>query len=487
MGAQIDNTINSQPGPYIFKINGQCHHLMGSLLPIDAESPRFAQLYIFDTDNEITNRLHPFNNDSCQSSLDENVVKKLIDMLDSSNALVKLFRQVRHRLNNDEFPNFKLCVIVKRDGDSKQYDDPSSNDVCGLIVGDIGESQTDRDIIIENIINASLSSSPLWPKFEIMLLKQNMRLSIDGLGSDEINEIKAFAKWILKIGNGDLCDIPFFDELDESLIKIPCDLQLHTSGDPIKAMVSAIYPGIEQPALEPSYFKERAIVTPKNITVTEINNFILGVTHGPQRIYRSSDSIDASSSDDDNMNLLYPLEFINQLEFSGVPSHILALKIGAPIMLLRNLSPMIGLCNGTRLITTQLADRVIEAQIMTGSHIGDRVFIPRIVFPIIDDKCPFTIKRRQFPIRLCYAMTINKSQGQSLKFVGVFLKEQVFTHGQLYVALSRVTSKKGLKIISCDQEGKQLDYAKNIVYKDVLNSLPKGLLPIQNDFFFLSF
>ncbi|KAG5222160.1 replication protein DNA-binding [Salix suchowensis] len=195
-----------------------------------------------------------------------------------------------------------------------------------------------------------------------------MRLSIDGLGSDEINEIKAFAEWILKIGNGDLCDILFFDELDESLIKISCDLQLHTSGDPIKAMVSAIYPGIEQPTLEPSYFKERAIVTPKNITVTEINNFILGVTHGPQRIYLSSDSIDASFSDDDNINLLYPLEFINQLEFS------------APIMLLRNLSPMIGLCNGTRLITTQLADRVIEAQIITGSHIGDRKYL---FYPLI--------------------------------------------------------------------------------------------------------
>ncbi|KAG5245388.1 ATP-dependent DNA helicase [Salix suchowensis] len=292
----------------------------------------------------------------------------------------------------------------------------------------------------EDIINASLSSSPLWSKFEIMLLKENMRLSIDGLSPDEINEIKAFAEWILKIGNGDLCDIPFLDEFDESLIKIPSDLQLHTSDDPVKSM---------------------------------INNFILGVTHGPQRIYLSSDSIDASSSENDNINLLYPLEFINQLEFNGVPSHILALKIGAPIMLLRNLSPMIGLCNGTRLIITQLADRIIEAQIITGSHIGDQVFIPRIIFPVNDDKCPFTIKRRQFPVRLCYAMTINKSQGQSLKFVGVFLKEQVFTHGQLYVALSRVTSKKGLKIISCDQEGKQLDYAKNIVYKDVLSLLPK--------------
>ncbi|KAL9335205.1 hypothetical protein Peur_072386 [Populus x canadensis] len=68
-------------------------------------------------------------------------------------------------------------------------------------------------------------------------------------------------------------------------------------------------------------------------------------------------------------------------------------------------------------------------------------------------------------------MTINKSQGQSLKTVGVFLKEQVFTHGQLYVALSRVTSRKGLKIISCNNQGEPSHYAKNIVYKDIINFL----------------
>jgi hemolysin-activating ACP:hemolysin acyltransferase len=98
-------------------------------------------------------------------------------------------------------------------------------------------------------------------------------------------------------------------------------------------------------------------------------------------------------------------------------------------MLLRNINPSIGLCNGTRLIVTQLSARVIEAQIITRSNIGNRVFIPRIIFPINEGRCPFTIKRRQFPLRLCYAMTINKSKGQSLKTVGVFLKEQVFTHG----------------------------------------------------------
>ena len=124
MGVKIDNTVNSQPGPYIFKINGQCHHLMVSLLPIDGESPRFAQLYIFDTDNEIANRLHQFNHDGCESSLDEDIFRKLVAMLDSSNQLVKLFRQVRHMLDGNDFPSFKLCLIRKRDGESRQYDDP---------------------------------------------------------------------------------------------------------------------------------------------------------------------------------------------------------------------------------------------------------------------------------------------------------------------------------------------------------------------------
>jgi len=68
-------------------------------------------------------------------------------------------------------------------------------------------------------------------------------------------------------------------------------------------------------------------------------------------------------------------------------------------------------------------------------------------------------------------MTINKSQGQLLKVVGVFLKEQFFTHGQLYVALSRVSSKQGLKIITCNAKGNHSIYAKNIMYEDVLRSL----------------
>jgi ATP-dependent DNA helicase PIF1 len=139
-----------------------------------------------------------------------------------------------------------------------------------------------------------------------------------------------------------------------------------------------------------------------------------------------------------------------------------------PIILLRNLNPSEGLCNGTRLICRGFQSKVIDAEIITGSHMGKCVFIPRITLSSSESKLPFILNRRQFPVRVAFSMTINKSQGQSLNRVGVYLPEPVFSHGQLYVAFSRVTSYQHIKVLIGNSENCN---TKNIIYSEIFQSI----------------
>ena len=166
----------------------------------------------------------------------------------------------------------------------------------------------------------------------------------------------------------------------------------------------------------------------------------------------------------------YPTEYLNKLTPSGLPSHKLTLKVGCPIMLLRNVNPSIGMCNGVRLIVTDFRPHLIVAQIVDGPNKSKIVHIPRIT---TSTESPVSMNRRQFPIKLAFAMTINKSQGQSLERVGVFLPQPVFSHGQLYVALSRVKRPEGLHVLILNGEKAQLPgiFTKNIVYSQVLQKI----------------
>ena len=144
-----------------------------------------------------------------------------------------------------------------------------------------------------------------------------------------------------------------------------------------------------------------------------------------------------------------------------MPQHKISLKIGAPILIMRPLDPP-RTCNGNKAIITDLKRNLLICKISSGKFKDEVVIIPRIPTIPSDTELPFTLRHVQFPIKLSFAMTINKSQGQTMNNVGISLETGAFTHGQLYVALSRVGSKNVLIIQSINQT------TRNVVYHEVL-------------------
>ena len=117
------------------------------------------------------------------------------------------------------------------------------------------------------------------------------------------------------------------------------------------------------------------------------------------------------------------------------------------------------------MVVTRLNTNVIEAKILGGEFDGHIHLIPRIIMASNEDDLPYIIRRRQFPVRLCFAMTINKSQGQSFQTLGIDLRTPVFTHGQLYVAMSRVTDVRQLTVCVSPETSEKV---MNIVFPEVL-------------------
>ncbi|KAL7599737.1 hypothetical protein Lser_V15G26174 [Lactuca serriola] len=233
----------------------------------------------------------------------------------------------------------------------------------------------------------------------------------------------------------------------------------------VDALIDAIFPSLESNGADSKFIISRAILSTKNESVDEINNKLIERFSGEQKVYYSFDEAE------DDKNNLYPMEYLNSLNVSGVPPHYLRLKTGCPVILLRNIDPSNGLCNGTRLICRAFQQNVIDAEIAVGQHAGKRVFLPRIpLCPSDDEMFPFKLKRKQFPIQLSFSMTINKAQGQTIPNVGVYLPESVFSHGQLYVALSRGISRVNTNVLVKPEKTFHNDgiYTSNVVYKEVL-------------------
>ncbi|GJZ33594.1 DNA helicase [Tanacetum coccineum] len=300
------------------------------------------------------------------------------------------------------------------------------------------------------IIASCISESQLWSSFKIFILKENMRLARSDISLEERNMINSFASWLLDIGDGNIGQADEEEPENASWVDVPPSYCVPPDDQGLSNLIDFIYDQSTLQAPSAVTLQQKAIVCPKNETADLINSKVLDMVPGESRTYMSQDEAMPTGNDGAETEMLYPVEYLNTLKLPGFPPHHLELKVGTPVMLLRNMNLAGGLCNGTRMIVTQLMTKLIEVQIITGTRVGEKVFIHRIPLTHKDPNLPFIFKRRQFPIKLCYAMTINKSQGQSLNKIGVYLPQPIFSHDSYHILLLlfRLTTKMELSTIA---------------------------------------
>ncbi|KAL7077186.1 hypothetical protein ACQ4LE_003592 [Meloidogyne hapla] len=290
------------------------------------------------------------------------------------------------------------------------------------------------------MVNSTIKRSEFWRIAKKYKLSRNMRA---------LETEQEFAKDLIEIGNGN-----WNDENDSITLPSECI----SYGD----LAEEIFAN----SIDTENFEEMAnsaILAPKNIDVSEINSRVLGMLPGKEILYTSIDH-----AEDENRQRVneYLDEYLYALRPNGFSVHELRLKKHAIVMLIRNLNIEKGLCNGTRMRVEEMNANLIVCRILTGDKAGQTAYIPRITL-CCSEEYPFDLHRHQFPLVLAFAMTINKAQGQTLERVGIDLRNEVFGHGQLYVALSRARSWNMIKV--------KLDYSnsdrkiKNVVYKEILD------------------
>jgi hypothetical protein len=315
------------------------------------------------------------------------------------------------------------------------------------------------------IVDSCLNKSQLWQNVEKHRLTINERV----LRRGDSPEARSFCEYLLRIGDG---VEPPPSGFPVGTIQLPTWACMSTQI--VDDLIEYVFPHIDDAGLEYSLC-DRAILTPWNDSAIDINNRMLLRIAGHEFTFLSADSVadDGNGDGPTNQAAPYPVEFLNTLRPSGFPSHELKIKIGAVYMLLRNINPAEGLCNGTRIIVVECRQYVIVGSIATGNigmH-GRQVLIPRCNFTSTETALPFVLKRRQFPLQAAFAMTINKAQGQTLQRVGIFLPRPVFGHGQLYVAMSRCTSFRDVRIMVCNALGvRNKLFTSNVVYSEVLEN-----------------
>lgn len=297
----------------------------------------------------------------------------------------------------------------------------------------------------QNILETCFKSCTCWDILTKYTLTINMRAQNDS----------NFQTELLQIGNGILSSLPI-------------NSQLLT-----KELINDTFITYNN-LIDVESLSNKIILSPKNMDVSTINHAVLQKCPGETIISEAITNATTIGEPDSMDNraramIQFPPEYIETIDPPAVPPQKLLLKHGCTVMLIRNINLSEGLCNGTRLKflnMTSESNYIMKCQKLDFEK--TIVYIPRIKLSTAElSDLPFTLWRTQFPVKLCFAISINKSQGQSFDNVGLYfpLNSRIFSHGQLYVAMSRCKSKAGLKLF-IENENQTID---NIVYREILS------------------
>jgi hypothetical protein len=279
---------------------------------------------------------------------------------------------------------------------------------------------------IEHQVANCIQYSHLWRLFEPNILRLNINMR-QGEGEKE------FSKWLRNFGTDPKC----------TSVKIPKKNLVQSRQELIDFVTDK-----GATLSKPEELIKRVILAPLNRTVDEINNKMLHMLKGPFVTYYSTDkpleenplAVNAADNEEEQLNAINP---------ASLPPHKLDLAVDAIVILIRNIDVKRGLVNGARMRITKLGPNMITAEAINGASAGTGISVHIIrAWCDYEEENPFGTKfrRMQFPFRLAWAMTIMKAQGQTVERLGLDLTDEVFAHGNLYTALSRVTKMENFRI-----------------------------------------
>ena len=288
-------------------------------------------------------------------------------------------------------------------------------------------------------MEASIRSSYIWPDLKIYRFTVSMRQAED----------QELLSYLDSIGEGTLNNVPI-------AYLVVC----HS----VTALIDFVYP--QEILGNPFMCASRSILCPTNRQVDTYNSELLSRVHGEGRYYLSADHIKEAN----DVGIITPngyLDYHREHTPPGLPPHKLHIKVNGVYRLMRNLSIDRGLVKNCRVVVKALGRSVVTVQIVTRSGpVEDDIVLPRINFTYNIPGSGFTLCRKQFPLAPAYATTFNSCQGLTLDKVGVDLTNPVFSHGQLYTALSRIRKRQdGILRVRCDAES-----IENVTFRELLTN-----------------